>query len=128
MKKTKFNSTRINFQGYSFASKGEAACYQLLKKKEALGELIVLRTQVQVYLTKAKILYKPDFECKDPDTDEIFYVEYKGCETPTWRIKRKLWKYYGPGRLLIYKGNYKSHIDIAEELIPDLENADLDID
>jgi len=117
--KHKYKATRVNFDGYSFASKGEAACYQLLKDKEKRGELKLLRTQVQIYLTKAKILYKPDFECQDPDTNEIFYVEYKGVETPTWRIKRKLWIHYGPGRLIIYKGSYKGRIDIFEELIPE---------
>ena len=66
----------------------------------------VLQCQAQVKLTLAEIIYKPDFKCCDKRTGEVFYVEAKGFETPEWRIKRRLWMYYGPGRLEIYKGSH----------------------
>lgn len=53
--------------------------------------------QPKVYLTKAEILYKPDFFC------DGIYFEMKGRESAVWRIKRRLWKFYGPSELHVYK-------------------------
>jgi len=46
-----------------------------------------------------------------------FWVEFKGFETASWRIKRKLWLHYGPGPLEIYKkGN--NGVKLTETLTP----------
>jgi hypothetical protein len=45
------------------------------------------------------------------------WVEFKGFETAVWKIKKRLWKHYGPGILRVYKGNEKT-IALVEEVIP----------
>lgn len=58
--------------------------------------------QPKVYMTDARILYKPDFKCFDSKEGISFYVEAKGFETAVWKIKKRLWREYGPARLEIY--------------------------
>lgn len=87
--------------GRSMASKLERDVYEMLKLMQRCGEIRNLKCQVQVHLTLASILYKPDFayETKSGVTE---YVEAKGFETETWRIKRRLWMHYGLGPLHVY--------------------------
>ena len=96
-----------------FDSKGEANHHAGLALREKAGEISGLKTQVQVHLTDARILYKPDFFYFDNSLEECVWEEYKGIETPVWRIKRRLWKVYGPGRLRVVYSSGK-----MEELIP----------
>lgn len=102
----KFNSRKVNLDGYSFASKLEAAVYGMLKIREIQSQIKILQVQCHIYLTDARILYIADFKCEGPDKVE-FYVEAKGFETDVWRIKRRLWKHYGPGKLEIWGGTHK---------------------
>lgn len=101
----KFGATRAEADGRSFASKLERAVYELLKLRKQAGEIIEIKCQVQVSLTKAGIIYRPDFQCFTADGGH-FYCESKGFETPEWRIKRRLWTVYGPGRLEIWMGSH----------------------
>lgn len=80
--------------GIKFPSKAESLLYLLLKERG-----IIFQCQPKVYLTRAKILFKPDFS----EITRAVYYEMKGVETPSWRIKRRLWMYYGPGKLEVYK-------------------------
>lgn len=98
----KYGAKKITAHGYSFASKGEAACYEMILA-EARAGMIDKEIQVQdhVYLTDARILYIADFKIKRDE--EFEWIEFKGFETDVWRIKRRLWIHYGPGRLRIYK-------------------------
>lgn len=112
----KFGNKRVSHAGYSFASKLEAEVFDLLKLREKAGEIRDVKCQVQVYLTDAKIVYKPDFKFFNIGKDRDEWGEAKGLETPEWRIKRKLWLHYGPGPLLVYKRN--GTIFLAEEIIP----------
>ncbi len=98
----KFGAKKTN----GFASKLEHAVYQVLKLREISGEIKLLKTQARVTLTDAKIVYIPDFQCEHIATGEVFYVEAKGSETPEWKLKKRLWKVYGPGRLEIWKGTH----------------------
>lgn len=111
----KYGNTRASLDGRSFGSKLEAAVYQELRLREKVGDLIFVQQQDHVYLTDARIHYIPDFLCIDKG--EKFWVEAKGMETPEWRLKLKLWRVYGPGRLEIYKG---SHLrpKLVEVVIP----------
>lgn len=102
--KHKYRATRVG----NFASKLEAAVYQMLRILEASGEIENIRTQVQVHLSDAKILYKPDFQVTNLKTGKEEWHEAKGIETDSWRIKRRLWMAYGPGDLVIWKGSYAS--------------------
>lgn len=90
----------------SFASELEAALYDLLMLRERAGEFRDLRCQPQVYLTDARIVMKPDFIAYDEEQRPL-YFEAKGFETDIWRLKRRLWEYYGPGPLEVWKGSAK---------------------
>lgn len=99
---TKYRNQKVELDGRSFASKLEASVYTMLK---GMG-FEILQCQDHVYLTDARILYVPDFKIRD-DRGTIAHAEAKGLETPTWRIKRRLWEHYGPNELLIFMGNHK---------------------
>lgn len=105
--KSKMGNQRTETLGLSFGSKLESSVFLLLKKMEDEGEIVSIKVQDSVYLTQAKILYKPDFRCENPD-GTFFWVEAKGFKTPVWAIKKRLWEHYGPGKLYIYEGSYKN--------------------
>ena len=90
-----------------FDSKLEAAVHQILQFKEKAGLICDIRCQQTVELTEAKIRCKIDFSYEDSATKERIYVEAKGMETDRWKIIQKLWVYYGPGHLMIYRGRYE---------------------
>lgn len=113
----KYGNKRVESAGFSFASKGEAACHEMLQMRELAKEIRILQRQCQVYLSDAKILYKPDFKIEELATGKTVWVEYKGFETPEWRIKRRLWLAYGPGELQIWKGSGR-RLTLFETLIP----------
>jgi hypothetical protein len=111
--KNKFGAKRSERMGMSFASAQEAALYEMLRLRELAGEISDLCAQVSVYLSEARILYKPDFSFIE--RGERAWAEQKGFETPSWRIKRRLWAFYGPGELRVYKGNPPT---LAEVITP----------
>lgn len=113
----KYRASRISHAGYSFASRLEASVFDMIKMMELAGEIKFLRSQVHVPLTEAKIVYIVDFLVEDIKTGQEIYYEAKGFETPEWKIKKRLWKHYGPGPLLIYGGSYKNPRFI-DEVIP----------
>ena len=102
----KYGRERVSHSGYSFASKLEAAVFDILKWREKAKEIGNIRCQAQVSLSRAKIIYKPDFFCTDLKTGWDFYVEAKGYQTPEWRLKRRLWIAYGPATLEIWGGTH----------------------
>ena len=109
----KFRNKKVSSDGHSFASKLEAAVYQMLKYEWENVEV-----QPSVYLTEARILYKPDFKVWQTNSElSGLYAEAKGFETDVWRIKRRLWEHYGPGRLQIYKGSHLRPV-LAEVIVP----------
>lgn len=119
-KQGKYNNQKVERDNRTFASKGEAGLYDFLRLREQNGEITDLECQVQVHLTAAKILYKPDYRFK---VNGVFtWAEFKGFETNSWRIKRRLWIHYGPGILEIYKGQFP-RISIHEVLIPTKKGA-----
>lgn len=107
----------MDLDGYSFASKLEAALYGILKLRMKAGEIESIQCQDHVYLTNARIGYIPDFKCLDAKTKEYFWAEAKGYPNDTWPIKKKLWAFYGPGRLEIWQGSYQN-IKLTETIIP----------
>ena len=115
----KYKSVKVDLDGYSFASKLEAALYHFLKLLVRAGEYKDLRCQVQVRLP-GKVIYKPDFSAVNTTTKEVEYFEAKGFETATWRIKRKLWISNGPGKLHVYMGSH-SNIKLKETISPKLK-------
>ena len=108
---------RTELHGRSFHSKMEAAHYANLLLLERAKEISNIRCQVHVKLSKAEITSIVDFLVFDHKKGIDVYHEVKGFETPEWRIKRRLWQFYGPGPLEIYSGRY-SNIRLKEIIIP----------
>jgi hypothetical protein len=76
-----------------------------------VGEIRSIELQDSVYLTDARIRYVADFKCL-AYTGEIFWVEAKGYPTASWALKKRLWRYYGPGRLEIHMSKGLETIDM----------------
>lgn len=114
---TKFGNTLVSTSGRSFGSKLETAVFQVIKFRERANEIRFLQQQDRIALTAAEIAYIPDFKCEDLKTGEIFWIEAKGFETPEWRIKRRLWQHYGPGKLEIWMGDWRKPF-LKETIIP----------
>lgn len=115
--RNKYNNVRTRLDGRSFASKGESDCYLMLKLLEKAGEIVLEKCQHTIYLSAARIAYIVDFKIIDLKTNRDVWVEYKGFETTDWRLKKRLWKHYGPGPLQIYKG-YGLKMRMVEEVVP----------
>ena len=96
-----YRTPRSERAGYSFASKLEATLFDYLKMLEAGGALKGLRVQPKVYLTKARVGMIPDFYGELDG--EPTYFEAKGFETEVWLIKKKLWEFYGPAPLQVFR-------------------------
>lgn len=115
---SKYKAKKVQYDNFSFASKLEAAVYQILKLRELAGEIENLRCQETIYLTKAEIVYKPDFSFTIENMK--WYAEAKGLSTASFNIKKRLWEYYGPGPLEIYKGTYQRPF-LVETIIPKID-------
>lgn len=115
----KYKASRVKHHaGYSFSSKLESVVFDMLLLMEKAKELKDIRVQKHVKLTAAQILYVVDFEAFDLKQNKMIYFEAKGYETPEWKIKKRLWKHYGPGPLYIYRGHYQSP-KLDEHIIPE---------
>ncbi len=111
-KPQKYKSQRTN----GFSSKFESAIYDMLLLRQKLGEIKNIRCQHPTHLTRAQIGLKVDFSYEDMN-GKITFVEAKGFPTEGWKIKKKLWAYYGPGPLEIWQGDYRRP-KLSETLIP----------
>ena len=67
-------------------------------------------------LTEARVFLRVDFSYLE-DGVRVF-EEVKGFETEGWRIKRALWKVYGPGELRVMKRAPGGAIRMAECIRP----------
>jgi|ERR1700733_4432208 len=101
--RAKYGAKRVESDGRSFASKLERDTYGILNLMQINGAIRDLKCQVQVLLSAAKIIYKPDFQFFDCEKSQDTWAESKGFETPEWKIKKRLWQAYGPGPLWIFK-------------------------
>jgi hypothetical protein len=103
LKKNKYGAKRTN----GFPSKLENDTHEMLKLMVASGEYSNLQCQHCVSLTKADIRCKIDFSVINLKTGEIEFFEAKGFDTDRWKIIKKLWLFYGPSILYVYKKNKK---------------------
>jgi hypothetical protein len=116
----KFGSSKIKDSGRTYHSKLELAVNNILELRERAKEIRILKRQqhIHFYFEDEKLCeYWPDFTCIDLKTDEVFFVEAKGYETPEWLIKLKLWRAGGPGKLEIWRGSH-GNPRITEIVIP----------
>jgi len=115
---TKYGNQKVGCtQGHSHRSKLEASVCQILFLREKAKEIVVLQVEDHIKLSDAEIVYVADFKCMNLHTSELFWVEAKGFAAPTWPIKKKLWKFYGPGKLEIWTGHYNSPT-LSETIAP----------
>lgn len=108
---------KTEYAGYSFASKLEANTFALLKLRERAREIRDIQVQDTIYLTNAQIKYIPDFKWFEIADNDFAWGESKGIETPEWRIKRRLWGSYGPGKLHIWMAKPWSSTPVLKEII-----------
>ena len=106
----KYKAVRCEADGIKFDSKAERDYYLTVKSDPSIE---VLECQPKIYLTRARILYKPDFLIMH--SGRKIWVDVKGMETSVFRIKRRLWIQYGPGPLQIIKKKGKRFY-ISEEV------------
>lgn len=110
---SKYRAKKVTYDGITFDSMQEGDFYLYLKKMEGYKYLEVLGCHTKIYLTKAKILFKPDFKIKNlKNKGAVEYWEYKGRELALWRLKRRLWKHYMNADLQVWKqrsGNFYLH-------------------
>lgn len=102
-RRNKYGARRVEYDGIKFDSKLECEQYKVLKLLESKGKITDLECQPKVYLTKSRILYKPDFKFFDVDAAKWVWVDVKGMQTAVFRIKLRLWRVYGPGELQIWE-------------------------
>lgn len=119
--KKKYNSVRTEVDGVDFDSKAEAECFQMLKLLERNGQIKIIELQPKVYLTRARILYKPDF--KIDEGGKIVFIDVKGKRTTAFQIKKRLWRYYGQGVLRLVQKNGFS-FDKLEEITAEPDSRD----
>jgi hypothetical protein len=101
-KKNKYSNKKTEADGIKFDSKAEALFYRELLFRKKIGEIKTLELQPKIYLSKAKILYKPDFFVIQSSGKEYF-VDVKGFKTPVFNIKARLWQSYMDRPLIIIK-------------------------
>lgn len=128
-KQHKYSAEKTTRNGHRYDSKAESIVSAQLQLEERGGGISCLSYQVEVSLSEAKIIYKPDFKfvrpflhpktshCTIPEGQFFSYAECKGFETPEWRIKRRLWIAYGPGPLEVYNV-INGHVVLKEVLLP----------
>jgi len=117
MMQNKYRAKSVTVLGKYFPSKLEASVYQLLLLREKMGDITSIQCQKKFLLTKATISWKVDFYFYDRIARKYVAAEAKGIETSDYRIKVKLWKYYGPCPLEIWKGTYQKPV-LREVIIP----------
>jgi hypothetical protein len=112
---SKYNNVRVKYNGIKFDSIAERDCYLYYELIRRSGEIGPITCQPKIYLTEAKILYKPDFTFTDLKLGRQVWVDCKGARTDVFQIKKRLWEYYGPGRLILVHG-YGLNIRILETI------------
>lgn len=104
--------------GHSHRSQLESSVCQILQLREKAGEIRIIQVEDHIYLTLARIGYIPDFKCQYTKNEEYFWVEAKGYANDRWPMKKKLWRFYGPGALEIWMGKAKGP-KLVETIIPE---------
>lgn len=114
----KYGNKKVEHAGHWFDSKLEKALFDLLSLREKAGEISNLTHQPgTVFLSDARIQYRPDFRFTNCQTGEVEYAESKGFQDQKWPLKKKLWKAYGPGKLEIWMGS-ATRLTLVETLNP----------
>lgn len=104
---SKFGAKKsMSRDGIHFPSKLECAVYETLCLEQSQGLLTILALQAPAQLGRDR-RYKTDFLTFNRKTLEHEWHEAKGVEGDRYLDNLKLWEKYGPGPLVIWKGDYK---------------------
>lgn len=93
-KRTKYNNVKCTYGDLKFDSKGERDRWVQLLQLERVGEIRMLHRQVSfpIEVEGVKICkYVADYVYTAPNGEEIV-EDFKGKETPEFRLKKKLMK------------------------------------
>ena len=103
--KSKYNNSKVTYQGLTFDSKKEFEYYLILKDKEKRGLVFNLKRQVPLEIQPAftdksgvkhrAITYKADFVYTDRVSGKVKYIDVKGFRTEVYKLKKKLLAYKG---------------------------------
>jgi hypothetical protein len=124
-----YKNSRERAHGYTWDSRLELRLFEYLSQLPETKDLIV---KPRVKLTKAEVGMIPDFKAFHSDyklplcgarvRDCWIFHEAKGAELEPWLIKKKLWAWYGPAILIVWKGWAKkdgtSSLKVVEEIVP----------
>ena len=101
--KSKYNNSKVKYQGITFDSKKEFEYYLILKDKEKRGLVFNIKRQVPLEIQPAftdktgvkhrAIIYKADFVYTDRLTGTERYIDVKGFKTDVYKLKKKLLAY-----------------------------------
>lgn len=117
----KYGNKKTEHAGHWFDSQLEKALFDLLSLRERAGEIRDLAHQPgTVFLSEARIQYRPDFRFTNCQTEQVEYAESKGFQDQKWPLKKKLWTKYGAGTLYIYMGTARS-LKLVETITPKRE-------
>ena len=94
--RSKYGNTKTERSGVIFASKGEAALNDMLEGMQAAGEILFFLRQVPFHLPGG-VIYRVDFAVVAQTG--IRYLDFKGYETPEFKIKKKLVEALYPVRI-----------------------------
>ena len=86
--------------GRSFHSDAERRYAEHLWLRQKAGDIRDLSFQKSVKLLGA-VSMRVDFYYYDEHEDRWIWDEFKGFETSSWRLQRKLWEAVGPGLYLV---------------------------
>lgn len=118
--KTKYGNKKTRHSsGYLFDSRLESDVYAFIVLLEKCKKLKDIKVKPNIFLTEARIRMIPDFAAAECESGKLIYIEAKGFETEVYLLKRKLWKFYGPGELHVYKRRGKAELTLAEIIIPE---------
>ena len=116
----KFHATPQRREGRFFASACEADYVAEVRVRERSGEVADVELQPKVTLV-AGITYKPDVVFTDTATGVRKWIEVKGVVSDRFRLVMKLWRYSGPGLLVVVKRKSKrSGFQTVREIMPEL--------
>ena len=103
--KSKYNNSKVTYQGLTFDSKKEFEYYLILKDKEKRGLVFNIKRQVPLEIQPAftdktgvkhrAITYKADFVYMDRVSGKVKYIDVKGFRTEVYKLKKKLLAYKG---------------------------------
>ena len=117
IRKNKYNNRRRFAFGEWFDSEAEYDyhCVLLLLK---LAKKIIwfVHHPGRIELVQG-VSYEPDYIVMDLGC-AIYYVEVKGMQSATWKIKKALWARYGPAPLKVVKRYIHLRFDLIGEINP----------